>query len=111
MKESNVEGLADHNGPELCGGGGNIAAEALVGESAGVVLSPEIGSNVLSADRLFTLGRQHIAQRHGKERNGSTGSETHCMHRRFLSGNRDALQPATADCAGVRTVNSKETQL
>lgn len=44
MQESHVEGLAGHNGPERCGGGGNIAAEALAEGGAGVVLSPEIGS-------------------------------------------------------------------
>ena len=111
MKESDVEGVANRNGPELCGGGGNTAAEALVGESAGVVLSPEIGSNVSSADRLFVLGRQHIVQRYGKKRDGSAGSEAHGMHRRYLRGNREALQPAPEDCAGVRTANSKEMRL
>jgi hypothetical protein len=33
------------------------------------------------------------------------------MHRRFLRGNRETLHPAPADCAGVRTVNSKEIRL
>jgi hypothetical protein len=111
MKESDVEGLTSHNGPELCGGGGDTAAEALAGESAGVVWSPEIGTHVPSADRLFALGRQYMARRHGKERNGSAGSKTHCMHRRFLHGNREALRLAPADCAGVRTANSKEARL
>jgi hypothetical protein len=33
------------------------------------------------------------------------------MHRSFLRENRETLRPAPADCAGVRTVNSKETRL
>lgn len=111
MKESNVEGLTSHDGPELCGGGGNTAAEALAGESAGVVLSPEIVSNVPGADRLVISGRQHNARRHGERRRAPAGSETHSMHRSILRGNREALRPATADCAGVRTVNSKEIRL
>ena len=89
MKESNVEGLANRNGPELCGGGGNIAAEALAGEGAGVVWSPEIGTHVPSADRLFVLGRQHAGKRQGKSVSGSAGSETQGMHRDDLHGNRE----------------------
>lgn len=111
MKESNVEGIAIHNGLELCGGDSNIAAEALTEESAGVVLSPEIGSNVSSADRLLVQGRQHMVLRYGKKRDGSAGSEAHRMHRSFLGGNREALQLVPADCAGVRTANSKEVEL
>ena len=111
MKESNVEGLTSHNGPKLCGGGGNTAAEALAGGSAGVVSSPEIVSNVLGADRLVISGRQHNARRYGKRRSALAGSEAHCMHQSFLRGNRETLRSATADCAGVRTVNSKEIRL
>ena len=111
MKESYGKGLANHPGPELCGGGGNTAAEALAGGSAGVVLSPEIVSNILGADRLVISGRQHSARRHGKRRSDPAGSETHSMHRSFLRGNRETLRLATAGCAGVRTVNSKEIRL
>ena len=42
MKESYGKGLATHSGPELCGGGGNIVAEALAGVHAGRVFSSEI---------------------------------------------------------------------
>jgi hypothetical protein len=111
MKESDVEGLANHNGPELCGGGGNTAAEALVGVRAGTVLSPEIRTRVSGADRLFVLGRQHVARREGKECDGLAGSETRRMRGSNLHGNRETLQLAPEDCAGVRTVNSKEVRL
>ena len=89
MKESNVEGLANRNGPELCGGGGNTAAEALAGESAGVVLSPEIVSNVLGADRLVISGRQHNARRHGERRSAPAGSEA---HGKWLNDHRDRIE-------------------
>ena len=41
MKESYVEGLASHSGPESCGGARKGAAEALTGVRAGRVLSRE----------------------------------------------------------------------
>ena len=111
MREPYGKGVATHTDPESCGGGGNIAAEALAGESAGVVLSPEIVSNVSGADRLVFSGRQHNARRYGERRSAPAGSETHSMHRSFLRGNRETLRLATADCAGVRTANSKEIRL
>jgi len=37
MKESYGEGLANHIGPESCGGDSNGVAEALTGERAGRV--------------------------------------------------------------------------
>jgi hypothetical protein len=42
MKESYGKGLATPPGPKLCGGGGDTAAEALVGAHAGRVFSSEI---------------------------------------------------------------------
>jgi hypothetical protein len=42
MKEPYGEGVANHTGPESCGGGSNATAEALTGERAGQVLSREI---------------------------------------------------------------------
>src|SRR5437867_272850 len=42
MKESYVKGLANHNGPESCGGARKGKVEALTGERAGWVLSREI---------------------------------------------------------------------
>ena len=42
MKESDVEGLATHDGPESCGGVGNGAIEALTGVRTSTVSSCEI---------------------------------------------------------------------
>ena len=41
MKESYGEGLASHTGPESCGDGSNIMAEALAGVRTGQVSSRE----------------------------------------------------------------------
>jgi hypothetical protein len=105
MKESNVESLASYSGPESCGGGGNITAEALTGGSAGVVWSPEIGGNVSSADRLIARGRQHAGKRQGELVSDSAGSETHGMHGHDLRGNRETLPPTLGDCTWVRAPN------
>jgi len=51
MKEPYGEGLANHTGPESCGGGSNVFAEALTGVRAGQVLSREI----LLKHRVLTL--------------------------------------------------------
>jgi hypothetical protein len=42
VKVSDSEGLANHTGPESCVATGNGCSEALTGECAGRVLSPEI---------------------------------------------------------------------
>lgn len=42
MEESYGEGLANHTGPESCGGDSNVTAEALTGVRTGQVLSREI---------------------------------------------------------------------
>ena len=41
MKESYVEGVAGHNGPESCGGDRKVVVEALTGVRAGRVFSRE----------------------------------------------------------------------
>ncbi len=102
MKESDIEGIANHNGLKLCGCDGNIAAEALVEGSAGVVYSPEINTHVSSADPLLLAGRQHDAPRYGKRRTGSAGSETHSMYGSFLHGNREAPSLARVGTHGPR---------
>ena len=42
MKDPYGEGVANHTGPESCGGGSNTTAEALTGVRTGQVLSCEI---------------------------------------------------------------------
>ena len=63
MKESYVEGLATHNGPESCGVARKGGAEAWTGERAGRVFSRE--RNFLrDADAVGESGRRHPARRY-----------------------------------------------
>jgi hypothetical protein len=100
MKESDVEGLANHGGPESCGGGGNAPAEALTGVSAGPVSSPEIGIHVPVADRLFVSGRQYVARRLRLGVRRLAGSKTRSMRGIDLCGNRETLRPAPGIAPG-----------
>jgi hypothetical protein len=67
MKESYVEGVAAHNGPESCGVAREGGVEALTGETAGWVLSREM-LNVRGADAVEKSGRQHGGHRHSSLR-------------------------------------------
>lgn len=111
MKESNVEGVANRNGLKLCGGSGDTAAEALAEVSAGTVLSPEIGTHVPDADRLFAPGRQYVAHRRRQGVRRLAGSEARGMRGNSLGGNRETLQPPLRYCGEGRTANSKEERL
>ena len=93
MKVPDSEGLATHTGPESCVATGNGRCEALTGERAGRVLSPEIGL-LLGADALRTRGRPHRRHRFGKVQADPAGSETPGMHRNIVYGTREALHLA-----------------
>lgn len=93
MQVSHSEGLANHAGPESCVGLGNDVSEALTGERAGRVWSPEIG-RVSGADALLTRGRPHCKHRFGEVQADPAGSETPGMHGNILCGTREALHLA-----------------
>ena len=95
MKESYVEGVAAHNGPESCGVARKGGVEALTGETAGWVLSREM-LNVRGADAVEKSGRQHGVVRQGEHYTGPARSETSCTHGNHLRGNREILWPAAA---------------
>ena len=61
MQELHVEGVAAHDGPELCGATREGGGEALTGETAGWVLSREM-STVQGAAAVEKSGRPHDAQ-------------------------------------------------
>jgi len=90
MKESYVNGLANHNGPESCGAWSNPRGEALTGESAGWVLSREI---ILyrDADPVGERGRPQSARRNGKARWYPARSEAPGMYGSNLRENREIL--------------------
>jgi hypothetical protein len=72
---------------------GNGRREALTGERAGRVWSPEIGL-LLGADALLTRGRPHCRRRYGEVSTDLAGSETPGMHGNTLRGTRETLHLA-----------------
>ena len=109
MRESYNEELAIHIGPESCVDCGDTIGEALTGEDAGWVLSPEIDLTPC-ADAFQVCGRQHFVDRNGKGCKDTAGSQTPCMHGSTLNGNREALYPILVDCAKVRMDNPQGEQ-
>jgi hypothetical protein len=93
VKVPDSEGLATHTGPESCVATGNGRREALTGERAGRVLSPEIGL-LLGADALRTRGRLHRKHRFGEVPTDPAGSETPGMHGNIVCGTRETLSLA-----------------
>ena len=108
MKVSNVKGLANRNGPESCGGARKGAVEALTGESAGWVLSPE-KTTARDADSLGVRGRPQPTIRFGEGCWYPARSETPGMHGSNLRENREILRPSQpARWEGIE--NSKEVR-
>jgi hypothetical protein len=95
VQVSDSEGLANHTGPESCASFGNGVREALTGECAGRVWSPDIGL-FLGADALRTRGRQQWGHRYGKAPPHPAGSKTPGMHGHIVCGTREALPLAWA---------------
>jgi hypothetical protein len=92
MKESCVKGLANHSGPESCGGARKSDGEALTGESAGRVLSRE-RHRTRDADPVRTRGRQQSSRRNGEAWWYPARSKTPGMHGNNLRENREILRP------------------
>jgi RNA-directed DNA polymerase len=105
MKVSCGEGIASHTGPESCGDDRKVVVEALTGERAGRVLSPEI-LIVRDADALMSCGRLYRPIRQREDREGPAGSKTPSTHRSISRGSREipGLAPTPV---GVRAVNLK----
>ena len=106
MKESYVKGIANHNGPESCGGARKGKAEALTGERAGRVLSREINLD-RDADLVRRWGRPQPTRRNGKAWRYPARSETPGMHGSNLRENREILRPPTKRGVG-RIEKSKD---
>lgn len=92
MKESYVKGLANHSGPESCGGARKSDGEALTGEGAGRVLSRE-RYRTRDADPVRTRGRLQPVCRIGEAWWYPARSKTPGMHGSNLRENREILRP------------------
>ena len=103
MKESYREGVANHPGPEPCGGSRKAVLEAL---DRGICrLGIELRNRVVQgADGVRRHGRQHSGGRYRETDNGPAESKTPSMRRNFMRENRETpLSPADSRRAGGRT--------
>ena len=107
MRESYVEGLATHSGPESCGVPRKVSVEALTGVRAGRVLSRERRS-LRDADAVRRSGRHHRAHRYREMRLGPARSETPCTYGNTSHENREVLGSPAADGAAGRVGKSKD---
>ena len=108
MKESYVEGVANHNGPESCGAAREGGDEALTGERAGRVFSRVI--QLRDADAVRRGGRQHPKRRYREAPWSPARSETPRTHGRTSHGNREVpCSPWTEQVRG-RIRKSEDTR-
>src|SRR5580658_3110520 len=109
MKESHVERLATHNGPESCAVFRKGSGEALTGVGAGRVFSRE-RAILRDADAVRRSGRPHRLHRYREMRPGPARSETPCTYRNTSHENREILCSPVADGAAGRVGKSKDVR-
>ena len=109
MKESYVEGLATHDGPESCADACEGGGEALTGVRAGRVLSRERDS-LRGADPVGEWGRPHWQRRYREALADPARSETPCTCGNTSLGNREIPWSPEADGAWGRAVKSKDVR-
>jgi len=109
MKESYVEGLAAHSGPESCVVAREGRGEALTGVRAGRVLSRE-RTLLRGADAVGEGGRPHSAHRYREMRRAPARSETPSMYGNTSRENREIPCPPAADGVAGRVGKSKDTR-
>lgn len=109
MKESYVEGLAIHNGPESCVAARKGGGEAWTGERAGRVLSREI-TFLREADAVGASGRQQPVRRYREAQRSPARSETPCTRGSTLRGNREVPGSPGRAVGSGRIGKSKDTR-
>jgi len=108
MKESYVEGLAAHSGPESCVVVRKGRGEALTGVRAGRVLSRE--RNLRGADAVGEGGRPHPGHRYREMPGNPARSETPSMYGNTSRENREIPCSPVADGVAGRVGKSKDTR-
>ena len=109
MKESYVEGLATHDGPESCAAFWEERGEALTGVRAGRVFSRERGL-LRDADAVGGGGRQLRTHRNREMGSGPAWSETPCTYGHTSHENREILCSPAPDGGTGRVGKSKDTR-
>jgi len=79
MRESNIEGIASHGGPEPCVDAREGGDEASVGVRAGRAIEPR-NLLVRGADAVLQRGRQHRRRRFREPSADPAGSKNPCMY-------------------------------
>jgi hypothetical protein len=104
MKESYVEGLASHGGPESCVHSREAVGEALTGVRAGRVLSRVMQTlrrkpqAVRGAEAVRVSRRPHRCCRIGEAAADPARSETPRTRGNISHGNREIPRPSAAHC-------------
>jgi len=107
MRESNIEGVASHGGPEPCVGVREGGGEASVGVRAGRAIEPR-NLLVWGADAVLQGGRQHRRRRFREPPADPAGSKNLCMYGISGRENREVPRsPAYGDERAGRAGKAK----
>ena len=103
MKESYIEGLANHDDRKPCVGVREGVGEASVAARAGRAMEPR-NHRVLGADVVHENGRPHRQQRFRELLTDPARSENHCMYGTSLRENREI------SCSPARVITGRAAQ-
>ena len=107
MKESNIEGVANHDVPESCVDVRKDGGEALTGVRAGWAIEPR-NQRFVGADAVNRSGKQHRRQRYRELSTDPTRSKNLCMYGISMRENREIPRsPAAATDAAGREGKAK----
>jgi hypothetical protein len=95
MKESYIEGVATHDGPESCVDVCEDGGEAFDRGTCGLGIEPRNALN-WGAHAVIRGGRQHVRHRHCKMPNGPARSKTPRTYGTYLCENREIWEPLGA---------------
>ena len=103
MKESYIEGLANHDDRKPCVGVREGVGEASVAARAGRAIEPR-NHRVRGADDVYVIGRPHRQQRYRELLTDPARSENHCMYGTSLRENREI------SCSPARVITGRAAQ-
>jgi len=116
MQASHVEGIANHNGLESCGGVRKDDGKALTEECTGRVLSREMHAlprkrqALRDADAVGVGGRQYRVHRHRKVHADPARSQAPSMYGNTLRGNREIPRLSAGERTAERIGKSKDVR-
>ena len=102
MRESDIEGVASHGGPESCVGVCEGVGEALTGVRGGWAIEPR-NQGVRGADAVKRGGRQHRGQRYRELSADPARSKNLRMHGVSMRENREIPRSPLPDGGAGRS--------